>query len=67
MVDLQHFLKKHSKHLCQPKDQVCICLELTNVMVTSCQLPVRRPDFSLNFFIFAGRCKNVRKIRESYC
>jgi len=46
--------EKNSKHLCQPMDRMYSCLELKVFTVKSCQLPVRRPEFSLTFWGFAG-------------
>jgi len=48
------YLKKIQKHLCQPMDRMYSCLELKVFTVKSCQLPVRRPEFSLTFWGFAG-------------
>ena len=59
--------KTHPKHFCQPMDDVYGYLELKSIMVTSCQLPVRRPDLSLAFWGFAVCFKGVRKIGKYFC
>lgn len=54
-------LKRNSKHLCRPMESVYSCLGLTDSMVISCHLPLRRPEFSQAFCIFAYNFKDLRK------